>query len=88
MIESRCGVECSKNNCKEKYGVDCPGCVNLIEPFWGVCRVKKCCEEKMLENCGYCSEFPCELLNSFAYDKENGEGDGSRLKQCERWCCR
>jgi hypothetical protein len=44
-----------------------------------------CCESKELENCGFCKTFPCETLNQFAFDKEQGD-DGARLKQCECWC--
>lgn len=85
-IESRCGIECSKCESEKAFGVACAGCVNIENPFWGECPVKKCCEDKDFENCGFCPEFSCELLNSFAYDKENGDGDGSRLEICKKWC--
>ncbi len=64
----------------------CKGCVNIDKPFWGEeCPVKSCCESKKLYNCGMCYNFACELLNSFAYDKEQGD-DGKRLVQCRKWC--
>lgn len=84
MVESRCGILCSKLGCKELFDVDCKGCVNIDKPFWGECKVKICCEEKNLEHCGLCSDFSCQLLKSFAYDKEQGD-NGMRICQCEEW---
>ena len=83
MIESRCGIVCSECAYKEK--MNCKGCVNIDNPFWGECPVKKCCEEKQLENCGMCIDFPCDLLKKFAYDKEQGD-NGKRIEQCKCWC--
>ncbi|MEW6710633.1 MAG: DUF3795 domain-containing protein, partial [Candidatus Riflebacteria bacterium] len=28
--------------------------------------------------------FPCQLLNKFAYDKEQGD-NGKRIEQCRLW---
>ena len=84
MVESRCGILCSKLGCKEKFGVDCKWCVNIGKPFWGECPVKSCCEGKNLEHCGLCYDFPCQLLKSFSYDKEHGD-NGKRICQCEMW---
>ena len=83
MIESRCGILCSK--CKYREKMNCAGCVNIGKPYWGECDVKLCCEKKELENCGKCGEFPCEVLNRFAYDKEQGD-NGRRIQQCKTWC--
>lgn len=84
MIESRCGILCSE--CTYKEQLNCTGCVNIDKPFWGEsCPVKSCCEGKNLKNCGACTDFPCELLNKFAYDKEQGD-DGKRIEQCKKWC--
>ncbi len=83
MIESRCGILC--NECGYKVEVNCQGCVNIDKPFWGEeCPVKSCCEEKGLSFCGECDTFPCEILNQFAYDKEQGD-DGKRIEQCRKW---
>ncbi len=89
MIESRCGIMCSE--CEYKESMGCKGCVNIDKPFWvdvcpvKSCSVKSCCESKQLGNCGMCDNFACELLNSFAYDKEQGD-DGKRIVQCRKWC--
>ncbi len=83
IIESRCGILCSECGYREK--MNCKGCASIKNPFWGECPVKKCCEDKGLENCGQCNNFPCKLLNSFAYDKEQGD-EGKRIEQCKKWC--
>ncbi len=87
MIESRCGIVCSECSYKEK--MNCAGCVNIAKPFWAAtaeenCPVKSCCEGKDLDNCGFCADFPCEMLNQFSYDKEQGD-DGKRIRQCKIW---
>lgn len=83
MVESRCGIVCSE--CEYKESMGCGGCTNITKPFWGdACPVKSCAEGKCHAHCGECSEFACDLLNQFAYDKEQGD-DGKRIKQCEKW---
>ena len=83
MIESRCGILCSK--CKYKEEVGCAGCTNIKKPFWGdSCPVKDCCEGRSHEHCGQCSDFPCDLLGEFAYDKEQGD-NGLRIETCRLW---
>ena len=83
MIESRCGILCSE--CSYKEPMKCNGCIAIDKPFWGdKCPVKSCCESKSLNNCGECTEFPCQLLHDFSYDKEQGD-DGKRIEQCRLW---
>ena len=83
MIESRCGVLCTE--CKYRESMKCNGCLDIAKPFWGEkCRVKSCCESKELLYCGECATFPCDLLNSFSYDKEQGD-NGMRIEQCRNW---
>lgn len=81
-MESRCGILCSR--CSWHKEKTCNGCCNIKEPFWGSCPVKNCCEEKRLEHCGECSDFPCTQLNEFAYAEEEGDC-GVRLDQCRAW---
>lgn len=83
-IESRCGIVCSECEFLKKK-ICTNWCTKIDKPFHGECPVKKCCENKNLEFCGQCDEFPCELLNSFAYDKEHGD-EGLRIKNCRDWC--
>lgn len=83
MIESRCGVCCSQCNNKEKWG--CEGCLNMEKPTWGICEVKKCCEEKKLRFCGECNKFPCEMLSNMG--KEYGFDPSIKIEQCKKWMC-
>ncbi len=63
----------------------CTGCVNIDKPFWGdACPVKACTEGKAHAHCGQCADFPCQLLNQFAYDEKQGDG-GKRIEQCRLW---
>lgn len=83
MFESRCGILCSECSYREQMG--CKGCVSIDKPFWGEsCLLKSCCEDKSHGHCGECNDFPCDLLNQFAYDKEQGD-DGKRIGQCRAW---
>ena len=61
MVESRCGLLCSQCGYRESTG--CKGCVRIEKPFWGEkCPVKSCCEERRLDHCGLCGDFPCGQL--------------------------
>ena len=83
LIESRCGRLCSECPYRELLG--CKGCVHIQKPFWGdSCPVKNSCEEKNLQHCGQCKEFPCDLLHQFAYDEKQGD-NGKRIEQCRKW---
>lgn len=82
MVESRCGILCSE--CEEGKKVGCKGCVNIANPFWGACALKKSCEDKKLTHCGKCETFPCEMLSAFSFDQEHGDG-GKRIEQCKIW---
>lgn len=83
MIESRCGILCSRCEYKDQMG--CAGCIQIKKPFWGEgCPVKDCVEQRGLKHCGECESFPCEMANSFAYDEKQGDG-GKRLATCKCW---
>jgi hypothetical protein len=82
MYESRCGVCC--NSCERKENGSCKGCLHMDKPFWGgVCKVKSCCEEKGLNFCGKCGEFPCEMLSNMG--KEQGFDPTVKIEQCRKW---
>ncbi|MCM1024212.1 MAG: DUF3795 domain-containing protein [Prevotella sp.] len=80
---SRCGLDCE--SCVNREECDCPGCPELEEGNWaGDCEIKKCCENKLLEHCGLCPAFPCDLLRNTAFDPDEGD-DGERLITLKRW---
>lgn len=81
--ESRCGLLCGE--CSYREQMNCNGCIHIEKPFWGDnCPVKSCCESKHHEHCGQCEQFPCDLLNDFAFDEKQGD-DGKRIEQCKCW---
>ena len=44
---------------------DCDGCItNTGRIFTGCinCKVKTCARSKYLENCAYCTKYPCKIL--------------------------
>lgn len=80
---ARCGIYCG--DCEYRAEMNCPGCVGTQgKPFWGSCPVAACNMGRGLRHCGECGEFPCELLHSFSYDKEQGD-DGQRIRNLEAW---
>jgi len=82
-IESRCGLLCGK--CEYAQSKGCEGCIAIQKPFWAdSCPVKACCEGKALDHCGLCGSFPCDLLQAFSYDPEQGDR-GQRIRQCRTW---
>ena len=85
MVVSRCGIICCSKTCKEAFGFDCAGCVNIEKPPWGdECPVKSCCESLNLAHCGECPDFPCSVLKDFSFDPEHGD-NGARIEQCREW---
>lgn len=55
--------------------VVCEGCCNNSKKkfkFCNECEIRMCGLDKMIKNCGYCSEYPCKKLNkSFEMCPEN-----------------
>lgn len=48
----------------EPKDINCDGCITEGEVFkhCTVCEVRTCGLEKGVQNCGYCTEYPCENL--------------------------
>lgn len=84
MIYSRCGLCCSQiKHLENDCDCNCKGCTNIENPFWGVCDIKNCCEQKGFEHCGLCPEMPCDKLSDYAnYDNP----PGARIEQLKKWC--
>jgi len=56
-----------KTNLKPE-AINCLGCITesgSIFNYCQVCEIRKCGKERKVKNCGYCSDYPCELLNKF-----------------------
>lgn len=84
IISSRCGIRCE--DCRYlKDGVCSGKCCEIFKPFWGdACPIKTCCEDRHLQHCGQCTEFPCDLLKQFSYDPQQGD-NGLRIQTCLAW---
>jgi hypothetical protein len=53
--------------------IHCNGCpIENKRSFWYIknCQMRACALEKNLENCAYCTEYPCEKLQAF-FDKSH-----------------
>jgi hypothetical protein len=82
-MAARCGIYCGE--CEYRGLMNCPGCLGAQgKPFWGECLVAACNIGKGLRHCGECHEFPCQLLNRFAYDPKQGD-DGQRIRNLRAW---
>lgn len=82
-VLAMCGLECGTCDWRESTG--CPGChEGRGKMFWGECALAACCLGKGLPHCGLCAEFPCGQLEAFAYDKEHGDPQGSRINNLRR----
>ena len=82
-LAARCGIYCGECEYREK--MNCPGCIQANgKLFWGECQIAICGIGKGLDHCGQCTEFPCDDLKSFAYDKEQGD-EGQRIRNLEAW---
>ncbi len=80
---ARCGLDCG--NCDWRERCNCPGCQAAMgHMFHGECEVALCSIGKGIDHCGQCADFPCETLNRFAFDKEHGDPEGSRIKVLRR----
>ena len=47
--------------------IACTGCLSdgIIFSHCRVCYIKKCCNDKGIEGCRQCDEFPCKFINNF-----------------------
>ena len=56
----------------------CFGCKELStkeSKMCGVCTIRNCADQKKVENCGYCSAYPCSEINTYV-----GEGTENRIR--------
>ena len=47
--------------------IACTGCLSegIIFPVCRICSIKNCCNNKEIEGCHQCNEFPCKFINNF-----------------------
>jgi hypothetical protein len=48
--------------------INCDGCLSETGRLFShcnVCEIRKCGQEKKIENCAHCNEYPCQKLNNF-----------------------
>jgi hypothetical protein len=85
-------------------GFSCQGCrsdVLYVHPGCARCEIRACTDEKSVEHCGLCHEFPCDRLQAFQSDgrihhrdvlaqleelQANGP-DRWLAEQTKRWTC-
>ncbi|MHC4552628.1 MAG: DUF3795 domain-containing protein [Planctomycetota bacterium] len=59
-----CGIYCGACG-----ATDCGGChSNIIDETITGCKFRQCADEKGLEFCGFCPDYPCEKLAAFMTD--------------------
>lgn len=68
-LAAPCGSYCGE--C-QYYGKTCLDCrVVKGKPFWGECHFYACTQDKKIEHCGLCADFPCDYFLS-TYDPKEG----------------
>lgn len=64
--KERLAIECSNENCSfTPEDMTCEGCFwvnNDNSKMCGDCEIRGCAKEKLVENCGECSMYPCEII--------------------------
>jgi hypothetical protein len=86
MVDSRCGLLCSK--CSYKEPCNCGGCIKTNgHPFHGECPIAICCQAKGYSHCGQCSVMPCEQLYNYSCDggEHSDNPPGARLVILRGW---
>jgi hypothetical protein len=59
--------------------IDCEGCKSNVLSGWclKICKMRPCAEERKVETCAHCDDYPCEKLKTFLLEepiaKENLE---------------
>lgn len=58
-----CGVDCS--GCSDYTDGVCTGCRASAHTSAEVCPTVTCCEEKNIDFCSGCEQFPCDGMQKF-----------------------
>jgi hypothetical protein len=70
-----CGVFCGAYPSFNKTCLGCPSenTTQKRTSKWG-CKIRTCCyEEKQINCCGHCSQFPCDTINKKLINSHAGE---------------
>lgn len=60
--------------CKPEDVGDCDGCrAKTGRLFYTGCQIRICAVQKGIENCAYCNDYPCELLEKLFTTDENAK---------------
>ena len=70
-----CGVDCSV--CSDYLNERCPSCRRTDWSAEDICMPVRCCREREIECCAFCSEFPCGDMAAF-YEESDGHGEAYR----------
>ena len=73
-----CGVDCSV--CSDYAAGVCTGCRASAHTGAEVCPTVACCEEKGIDFCSGCAQFPCEGMQVFFTESESHKQAYERLK--------
>lgn len=88
QAKKRLAIECSTENITfTADDMTCEGCFwdkNDRSKMCGVCEIRQCAKNKSIDNCGACSEYPCEIIERrLPIDSEN-RVRLDRISQCRR----
>lgn len=69
----------------------CYGCRSDVQSFYcQACQIKKCADEKGVEFCAFCDEYPCKMLREFQAQLPHRaelfeDGERIRVVGYDRW---
>ena len=72
-----CGLKCSECPTFLQTNKDyeqCDGCFSKderVSRYARICEVRKCAMMKLVKNCAYCKNYPCEKLNKIIANAPN-----------------
>ena len=77
--------------CREEYGImydlkyitDCDGCCTNNEILFSACRtckIRNCARERGYENCAFCTEYPCSILEQYYIKDPSAKANLDRIR--------
>ena len=73
-----CGVDCSV--CSDYTNNVCTGCRASAHTGTEVCMAVACCEDKNIDFCSGCKQFPCDSMKAFFDESDSHREAYVRLK--------